>query len=121
MRKLLALMFIFWAAPVLAQVTAQPGQSFKWDYPTTESVNVVRFEMKIDTGAYVDVGRTVANDAQTPAGHTSFARVIPALTPGNHTFVVRACPATGSCSPDSNPFAFALVVLPQPTGLRIGG
>jgi hypothetical protein len=121
MRKLLAIVFVFWAAPVLAQVTATPGQTFKWDQPTAEVASIARFEMKIDAGAFVDVGKALANEATTPAGFQSFSRVIPALAPGTHTFVVRACPATGACGPDSNPFAFAIVVISQPTGLRIGG
>lgn len=116
----LACVFVLAAASsVLAQVPAQPGQLFKWDQPTAEVSTVVRFEMRIDAGAFVDVGRTAANDAATPAGFSSFSRVIPALTPGNHTFVVRACSAT-SCGPDSNPFAFAIIVISQPSGLRIG-
>lgn len=108
------------ASPALAQVPAQPGQNFKWDQPTAEVASIARFEMKIDNGAFVDVGKVLANDANTPPNFQTFARVIPALAPGTHTFVVRGCPATGACGPESNPFAFAIVVISQPTGLRIG-
>lgn len=118
---LMACVFVMMAAPAFAQVPAQPGQSFKWDQPTAEVATVARFEMKIDNGAFVDVGKQAANDATTPANMSSFSRTIPALAPGLHTFVVRPCPATGSCGPESAPFAFSIVVLSQPTGLRIGG
>jgi hypothetical protein len=121
MRKLFAcVVCLLIAAPALAQVPAQPGQLFKWDQPMTEVASVDRFELKIDAGTYVNAGKTLANDSATPAGRQSFSFVIPALTPGNHTYVVRACPASGSCSPDSSPFAFAIIVISQPSGLRIG-
>lgn len=119
-KKFLWIVFVLVSAPAFAQVPAQPGQLFKWNQPTTEEASIARFEMKIDAGAFVDVGKTLSNDTATPTGFQSYSRVIPALTPGNHTFVVRACPATGSCGPESNPFAFAIIVISQPTGLRIG-
>lgn len=119
-KVLIALAFLMVSSSAFAQVTAQPGQNFKWNQPTSEVATVARFELKIDTGVYVDVGKTAANDASTPAGQSSFSSVIPALTPGAHSFVVRACPASGACSPDSASFAFSIIVLSQPSGLRIG-
>lgn len=107
------------ASAAQAQPTAQPGQLFKWDHPTAEGPTIARFEVKIDAGSYVNAGKTAASDAATPAGFTSYSFVIPALTPGNHSYVVRACPTSGSCTADSASFAFGIIVVSVPTGLRI--
>jgi hypothetical protein len=111
-------MFLGVAASAAAQPTAQPGQLFKWDHPVAQNALVTRFELRIDSGPFTDVGRTLANDTQTPSGMQSFSFVIPALSTGPHTYVVRACPTTGSCA-ESAPFAFGIVVISAPTGLRI--
>lgn len=94
----------------------QGAFTYSWDdVPAAE-----RFELKLDTGAYVSVGLpALAAGRRTLAGD-------PALT-GSHSAVVRACNATAvpSCSPDSNTVAF-IVDVPAPapvpgtpTNLRI--
>lgn len=119
MRLILIALFPLLALPASAQVTALPGQLFRWDQPTAEVATVDRFEIKIDSGAYVNAGKTPANNAQTASGMSSFSFVIPALSTGPHTFTVRACPASGACV-ESAPFAFGIVVISAPSNLRAG-
>lgn len=121
MRVFLIVGCLLVAQAAFAQVPAQPGQLFKWNQPTAEVASVARFELKIDAGTYVDAAKVLSNDAATPTGMQTFSHVIPALTPGNHTFVVRACPTAGNCTADSAPFAFSIIVISTPSGLRIGG
>ena len=110
------------ATGAAAQTPATPGQAFAFDYLTADlaTYSVVRFEQQIDGGAWTDQGiPTVANDAQTPAGATTYRVAIPALTPGAHTATWRACNAT-ACSAAAAPLAFTLVVQPPVvTGGRI--
>lgn len=118
-KKFLFVLMVLAPVSAFAQPQALPGQLFKWDQPTTQVASIDRFEIKIDTGPYTPVGKVAANDAQTPAGQSSFSFPIPALTPGPHSYVVRACPLTGACSPDSPSFAFSMIVISAPSGLRI--
>lgn len=112
------------ATSAAAQTPATPGQAFGFDYLTSDLATyaVIRFEQQIDGAAWVDVGiPTVANDAQTPAGATTYRVAIPALTPGAHTVTWRACNAT-ACSAAATPLAFTLVVQPPTvSGGRIVG
>ena len=103
-----------------AGAQTRPGDTFKWNQPTSEVVSIPRFELRIDAGAWTDVGKVEANDAQTPAGTTSYRATVPALMSGSYTFAVRACPTTGTCGPEATPFAFAVIVISSPSGLRIG-
>ena len=102
-----------------SQITAFPGQSLVFDYDTAifNSAQVVRFEMKADTGAYVSILiPSVITGA--PTGFTRYQTPLPALTPGNHTLTVRAC-NTSVCGPDASPLGFAFVVIVQPVNLGI--
>lgn len=114
--------FALLAVPVVssAQPSAVVGQPLKWDQPTAQVSVIARFELKVDAGAYVDAGKTLANDASTPVNMQTFSFPIPALTPGPHTFVVRACPSAGSCSPDSLPFSGVVVLISAPSNVRPG-
>jgi hypothetical protein len=118
-RLILTVAFLLMSQAAFAQVTATPGMLWKWDYPTAEAADVVRFEIRVDgTGAFQDAGKTAANDAQTGAGMTSYQLVIPALPSGPHSFATRACTVT-SCSTAAAPFAFGVVVITTPTNQRI--
>jgi hypothetical protein len=103
-------------------VLKDSGRSFGWDYAKTDiTVNgVVRFELKLDAGAYISVGiPTIQNDAQTTVGTDTYTTPISnTLTPGNHTAVVRACTLT-VCSADSAPLPFVFAVLPAPANTRV--
>src|SRR5437879_2411351 len=92
------------------------GQPFHvlWD----DVVGAERFELRIDLGAYVNVG--------LPALTTGTRSLLgdPNLT-GSHSAVVRACTVALGCSPDSNTAAFIVdvpapaPVPPAPMNLRI--
>jgi hypothetical protein len=68
---------------------------------------VTRFEVRVDTGAWVDIGKPTAsgaaNTVQVP---------LPAMTVGPHALTVRACNAAG-CSVASAPVNVVMVAIPQ--------
>lgn len=101
---------------------ATASQSFGFDYKDTDVTagGVSRFEMQVDGGAFVSVAiPPKANDSQTPAGSSTYAVPIPALTTGPHSVSFRACNPQ-LCGDSSAPFAFVLAVKPAvPTGTRI--
>ena len=112
-----------YAVPAFAQPPiAAATQSFAFDYKTTDltASAVVRFELQVDGGAWVNVNiPATSDDAQTPVGSHSYAVPIPALVTGNHTVSFRACNVQ-LCSDPMTPFAFTLAVKPPtPAGLRI--
>lgn len=103
---------------------ATASQSFAFDYKDADltAAGVIRFEEQVDSGAWIAIGiPPKANDAQTPAGASTYAAPIPALVTGAHTVAFRACNAQ-ICSDPSSAMAFTLAVKPAtPTGLRIVG
>jgi len=117
-RILFALAFLSISSVSFAQVQAQPGQLYKWDFPTAEAATIARFEVKADAGAFASAGKVTADDASTVSGQSSFSWVIPALPNGAHTFTVRACSLL-TCGVDTSPFLVAVVVISTPTNQRI--
>jgi hypothetical protein len=101
---------------------ATASQSFGFDYKDADlsAGGVVRFEMQIDTATFTSVAiPPKGNDAQTPAGSSTYVVPIPALTTGNHTVSFRACNAQ-LCGDASPAFSFVLAVKPAtPSGTRI--
>jgi len=120
-RFIIALTLVFIPSIVLAQATV--NDSVAWDYSSANltTYSVTHFNVCFDTnqlctqvlatsGSFVDV--------DTQANHVSFARLIPAITPGAHNFTVAAC-NVGSCSEISS-FNFTFDAQPiSATGLRL--
>ncbi len=104
-------------------VLQPPARHLAWDHPTSEvSAQIVtRFEVRYDSGPWVDVGMVPhASGPTTPPTHSSFASPVPALVPGPHTAVVRACNVT-ACT-ESAALSFVFDVIPTaPSGLRFPG
>lgn len=103
------------AAEVMAQTpTPVPSPTpasvrLAWDH---DGINVDRFELVIDGGVPVSLGKL------SPVSGQQYETPFPALTPGPHAIVVRACNIAG-CSA-STPFPVSVVVVPTPPGtLRI--
>lgn len=126
-RTLIALLSLsFCSSLLLAQSppVATTTQSFGFDYKDADltTFSVIRFEQQVDTGTWVTVQiPPKANDAQTPAGASTYKVPIPALTTGTHVVSWRACNAQ-ICGDPSAPFSFILAVKPAtPTGGRILG
>lgn len=116
-RLLMAIAFLFVAAPILAQPVIQAGQGFGFDYRASDitTAGVVRFELQIDNGAWTNVQMPpVVTATGTQAGHETRRIDPPAITQGNHTFSVRACSAT-ACSAAMTAVPFRVEIVPPPT------
>lgn len=128
-RTLLALLLFTCPSILSAQppTVATATQSFGFDYKDADltTFTVIRFEMAIDPVLTAGVITSAtwssvaippkANDAQTPAGSSTFKVPIPALTTGNHSVSFRACNAQ-VCGDASTPTAFVLAVKPPTPG-----
>jgi hypothetical protein len=93
-----------------AQVTpVTPSQFVAWDQ--SDYTNVTRFEIRVDSGAWADVGKPAAT------GTLNTVQVqMPAMTPGAHALTVRACNVAG-CSAATAPLNVTLVVVPTTPGI----
>ena len=104
-RRFLPLLFVLYAAPAVAQTPVTGANQIAFDQ--SDYANVTRFEVRVDTGAWVDIGKppasTAANTVQVP---------LPAMTVGPHALTVRACNAAG-CSAASVPVNVVMVAIPQ--------
>lgn len=98
-----AMMVLGLAASASAQTQVTSAQSFAWDYPAADIVTVSRFEIKVDTGSYLDAGKTPLSNVAN-----SYYYQIPAMVSGNHQVVARACNIAG-CSVDTPPLLFVFV------------
>lgn len=100
---LLALLAL--ASPAAAQTPVTTANHIAFDQ--SDYANVTRFEVRVDTGAWVDIGKPAAtgtaNTVTTP---------LPAMTVGPHTLTVRACNAAG-CSAASTGINVVMVAIPQ--------
>ncbi len=95
-------LIIFIFAIIFSSATyAQTPTYFTWDYPDVDITNVVKFQVKVNTGSYIDVGipnQELLADT-TPANHT-YRWTIPA-TLTQATLSVRACNSL-ECSVDAS-------------------
>jgi hypothetical protein len=110
------------ALVLLLQVSVSAARPVVWDYSDADLKTglVNRFELSIDGGAFVDVGRVRADDADQTPGTVSYKTSLPPLMVGPHTVDVRACNVT-ECSPVAS-FAFVVSITPaKVSNLRIGG
>ena len=121
MKKLLVLL-AFVSLPAFAQVPiATQNNSPAFDYLLVDftSFSVTRFEVQIDSGAFVSVGvPTTTDDVRTlPGAHTyagpKFGTL--GLSVGSHTFAARACNAGGCGVASTPPFAFTYAPIPSGT------
>ena len=75
---------------------AQQGITVLWDYPQVEVSKITRFETRINSGSWVNVGIPVVVYAAN--GLNTYSWVIPYSTAtGSHTLYARACD-TAECS-----------------------
>jgi hypothetical protein len=111
---ILACLFVSAAAEVGAQPVPVPSPTpastrLAWDH---DGVNTDRYELVVDGGAPVNLGKLV------PVSGQQYETPFPALTPGLHSLIVRACNISGCAA--SAPFPVSVVVQPTPPGtLRI--
>lgn len=126
MKKTVILSIGMLLVAVLASAQTVPviqSQKLAFDADTLNitEANIVRFELKVDSGTYTSLNMPPpANDANTPVGKTTYKVDLPSLTLGPHTLMVRACNTT-ICSDDSNSLSIKLIVIMTITGLRIVG
>jgi hypothetical protein len=111
-------------ALILAIALVQaPQRLFIWEYSNADlaGAEVNRFELKIDDGAWTDVGRRGATDQTgVAAGSVIYSAPVPALTLGLHTAQLRACNVS-ECG-DALSMAFTISIKPAvPAFFRIGG
>jgi hypothetical protein len=100
------------AGEARAQTPVTPSQFYVIDQ--SDYGNVTRFELRVDTEAWVDVGRPAASGA---ANTVRFP--LPAMTPGPHVLVSRACNLAG-CSAASPDLRITMVAIPSvPSSPRI--
>lgn len=106
-----------------ALLIVQQARLLAWDHPTSEvqAQIVTRFEVRYDSGPWVDVGMVPhPSGPATPSSHSAFSSPVPALVPGSHTASVRACNVT-ACT-ESPILSFVFDVQPtSPSGLRFPG
>jgi hypothetical protein len=110
-------------ALALLSAPQPPQRTFLWEYSTADlaSAEVNRFELKVDDGAWTDVGRSASGDqSEAKPGSVIYAAPVPALTLGVHTAQLRACNPTECSEPLS--MAFTISIKPAvPAFFRIGG
>jgi len=103
-----ALLALLFAVPAAAQTPVTTANQIAFDQ--SDYANVTRFEVRVDTGAWTDIGKPAAtgtaNTVQTP---------LPAMTVGPHAITVRACNAAG-CSAASAAINVVMVAIPQVPG-----
>ena len=94
----------------VAQEPILPGQKLAFDH---DGVGVVRWEQRVDTGAWTEV-------VASRVGTTQEWRVpfLP-LASGPRSVAMRACYSADVCSVASAPLAVVSIVVVAPTGLRI--
>lgn len=100
------------ASEARAQTQVSPTQFVAVDQ--SDYANVTRFEGRVDTAAWGDLGKP-------PAAGTlnTVTFPMPAMTPGPHAITVRACNTAG-CSAASAPLNVIMVAVPQvPANPRI--
>lgn len=87
-----------------------PATLIAWTHP--EPATVDRFDLRVDQGAYADVGKGCTDSRAT------FCAPFPAVTPGTHVLGVRACNVYG-CSVDATLTVQLGVVPVVPAGIQI--
>lgn len=102
MRKFFAiLIFVGLASAVQAQVNLRAI----WDYHDLDTPNITRFEVKIDSGSWQDIGIPAPQVfPETLPGHHSFVFQLLNVSNGPHTFFVRACDPTDCSFEVSKPY-----------------
>jgi hypothetical protein len=104
-KTVLALTFVLGFAGIAsAQTPVTTANQVAFDQ--SDYANVTRFELRVDSGAWVDVGKPAATGA---ANTVQFA--LPAMTVGPHTLTARACNAAG-CSAASTGLNVVMVIIP---------
>lgn len=91
---------------VEGQYRVNETRALQWDYSTANLALIVRFEVQIDTGAWLGVGKVLK-------------WTIPALPVGAHTGRVRACNATECGDAAVLPFTVLDLLPTTPGGLRL--
>lgn len=99
---------LFAVAPAAAQTPVTTANQYAVDQ--SDYANVTRFEIRVDTGAWVDVGKPAATGAAN-----TVTVPLPAMTVGPHTITIRACNAAG-CSAASTGVNVVMVAIPQVPG-----
>ncbi len=114
-------LLLFASSATFAQVPiATQNNAPALDYPIVDlaAFSVTRFEMQLDSGAFVSIGLpATTDDAKTIVGDHTYAGPkfgTLGLSIGNHTFSSRACNAGGCGVASAVPFAFTYA--PIPTG-----
>ena len=106
----------------LQTVTVEPPKAILWEYPdalVSEAVFVVTLDDTAPATLKPAEIKTTT-DPEAPAGSSTYAFVLPALTVTTHTVVVKACNSVDVtiCGPESR-VDFRLLVAPvSVTGLR---
>jgi curli biogenesis system outer membrane secretion channel CsgG len=91
---------------VAGQTPVTTANQVAYDQP--DYASVTRFELRVDSGAWADVGKPPAAGAAN-----TWQVALPAMTAGPHTITARACNA-GGCSAASTGINVLMVVIPQP-------
>ncbi len=102
---------LFWVLILIpnlveAQYRVNETRAFQWDYSTTELALIARFEVQIDTAAWLGVGKVLK-------------WTIPPLTVGDHVGRVRACNTTECSLPATMQFTVLPLLPVTPSGLRL--
>lgn len=107
MRILLTILFLLLAQNVTAQTRLGTPLNLSWNYTLADITagTVVRFEVRVDTGSYVNTG--------LPPTAVNYVFPLPtaALTVGNHVAAVRAC-SLKECGLEATVLFTVLATLP---------
>jgi hypothetical protein len=102
MKKFLVLLVVLVCT---LQLDAQTNLRAIWDYSDVELPTINRFEVKVDTGNWVDIGIPAPEVFSTTlAGHHSYVFILTSVSNGPHAFYVRACDATQCSFEVSSPY-----------------
>ena len=105
MKLTLALLVALLPTVAAAQTPVTSANQVAFEQP--DYANVTRFELRVDAGAWVDVGKPPASGAAN-----TVTVPLPAMTVGPHALTARACNAAG-CSAASTAVNVVMVAIPQ--------
>jgi hypothetical protein len=103
----LAAALVLAALPSLASAQTPVTTANQVAFEQSDYANVTAFELRVDAGAWVPVGKPAATGAAN-----TVVIPLPAMTVGAHTLTARACNAAG-CSAASAGINVVMVAIPQ--------